>query len=593
MKSIREFNRHNIKSISVILVLVIFIFTGCNNDTGKESSEMVSSKDSSIAASVTSGNISTSEIDKSSDKSFTSSSSQASVSQSGLSSKESSETVSSSSLANNSSHSSSSVSEDHPGLTLEPYSPPNDGITYDLTPLPLDQPMNFITRSADRLMNGNKELRFISANAPTLLTSNSWEQEDLIKTIAQMGGQVVRTYTFSVNDSTKADDTATGNYILGKGNYNEYAFRKMDNVLALCHKYGVRVIIPFIDPYGYNGGIPAFNDLFGKKIEGDGSLVPNAARFFSDSEIKAEFFDFVEYVLNRKNSITGVYYKDDPAILAWESGNELPYYNEATAHYDPWMKELGNLVKRIDKNHLFMDGASFGKRAAALNDPNIDIVTLHMYPHTQSSSFKDACRDFRNYFKDKKVVTIGEFGFVPVSEIEVFYNEAIRNGTSGTMFWSIRQHMESGSFLKHRENETYWSYHWPGFESGNSFEEKEMLRLTYLKAYEIQGKNPRIIQTPDVPKIIKPISNPQRSIVWRGSTGAYGYDFQRAESPQGPWITVGVNIPDDFSGTAILFSDNYPGAKAGNKYYYRVRARSIGGYSDWSEPVSAKARNDT
>ena len=31
------------------------------------------------------------------------------------------------------------------------------------------------------------------------------------------------------------------------------------------------------------------------------------------------------YVLNRRNTITGVRYGDDPCVLAWETGNELQY----------------------------------------------------------------------------------------------------------------------------------------------------------------------------------------------------------------------------------------------------------------------------
>ena len=33
--------------------------------------------------------------------------------------------------------------------------------------------------------------------------------------------------------------------------------------------------------------------------------------------------DGIEYLLNRKNVYTGIQYKDDKAVFAWETGNEL------------------------------------------------------------------------------------------------------------------------------------------------------------------------------------------------------------------------------------------------------------------------------
>jgi hypothetical protein len=77
---------------------------------------------------------------------------------------------------------------------------------------------NFITCRGDKLMNGEKEFRFISFNIPNLhyveddmrfeqtmhfRFPNEYEITDALKSIKQMGGQVVRIYTLSVR---KTDD---------------------------------------------------------------------------------------------------------------------------------------------------------------------------------------------------------------------------------------------------------------------------------------------------------------------------------------------------------------------------------------------------
>ncbi|MHB1453059.1 MAG: cellulase family glycosylhydrolase [Saccharofermentanales bacterium] len=443
--------------------------------------------------------------------------------------------------------------------------------------------MDPVVRRGDKIYSGEQELRFISANAPTLLDISPWEQEDLIKSIRQLGGQVTRTYTFSVNTRAEGSASSSGKYILGRGLYNEEAFVRMDRLLEICNRYEIRLIVPFIDPYIYNGGIPAFNDFFGKKDAGTDGMIANAAIFYSDNEIIEEFLGFVRYVLNRENTITGVCYKDDPAILAWESGNEMPYYHEATPYYDSWIRKWIRTVRDSDSMHLIMDGCAFGMRAQAASNPDIDIVTLHLYPHTVSASFAQECRLFRDYFVGNKPVIIGEFGFVETNDVTALYDEAIRNGTTGTLLWSLREHRESGGFTKHQENERYFSYHWPGSEAGARYDEIGLLQTTYLKAYEIQEKNPEPIRITEIPLILKAGVSPDNPIVWRGCTGACGYDIQFARSADGPWITAAEDISDDF-GEAHGYSVGNIHLMEGSMCYCRMRAKSDVGYSDWTEP---------
>ena len=125
---------------------------------------------------------------------------------------------------------------------------------------------NFISRQGDKLMDGEKELRFISFNIPDLhyiddyqtiesksafKLPNEFEIADAFKSIKQMGGGVIRTYTISVRK--KGDDKSIPKHVLAPGEFNENAFRALDKVLELANDHGIRVIIPFVCNYNYWG----------------------------------------------------------------------------------------------------------------------------------------------------------------------------------------------------------------------------------------------------------------------------------------------------------------------------------------------------
>jgi len=403
-----------------------------------------------------------------------------------------------------------------------------------------------------------------------------FEQEDAVKTIAMMGGQVTRCYVFSIK--TKGKNIT---HIKGLREYDEECFRAFDNLLMLCNKYGVRLIVPFIDTWSWWGGIEEFCAFRNK----DKSL------FWTDHELKEDFKHFISYVLNRVNTITGDAYKDDPAILAWETGNELRQSTYA------WTKEMADHIKSIDRNHLLIDGRDQDHFSQSIEDPNIDIITAHYYGQDFVMRFRS---DYERV-KGKKPFFIGEFGLVPFEEIEALVDEIVASGAAGGLIWSLREHDAEGGFLWHNEGGSpYYTYHWPGFKEDAAYDEPAVVSLIWNAAYRIQGKALPSLPAPDSAPLLLPIENVS-DIRFQGVVGASGYDIERREGEAGEWEMFAENVSDsDFDPDLIakrwmldentgetiqadyhiVFQDHT--AEKGKTYYYRVRARNSSGVSDFS-----------
>lgn len=439
---------------------------------------------------------------------------------------------------------------------------------------------NFITRSGDMLMDGSNEFRFISANTPTLTMiediywhlPDPWEQEDAIKALSQMGAGATRTYTLSVKKTS--DDASIIRHVMGPNQFSEEAFIALDHAVALAHQYGVRLIIPFVDQYSWWGGITEYASFRGK----------TADAFWTDTQIKQDFKDTITHLLNRVNTVNGLAYKEDPAILAWETGNELVPANHQ------WTAEMAEFIKSLDQNHLIIDG-KYGIDSLSLDDPNIDIVSNHYYP--EKLDYVAQCNSDRNTSKGKKAFIVGEFGFKKPADIGNLFNSIIENGTTGAMIWSLRFQNKDGGFYPHTEGSRdgifYCSYRWPGFPSGDSYYETQTLKLIREKAYNLRGiatENIPVVPAPNAPvlKNIEWVSN----ITWQGATGASSYDIYRSTSDSGPWDLIG----GDFSFTLEdpqYFSDTT--ALSGSQYYYKVVAKNSSGVSADSNivgPVVAK-----
>jgi hypothetical protein len=338
-------------------------------------------------------------------------------------------------------------------------------------------------------------------------------------------------------------------------------------VLAVANRKGIRVIIPFIDNWKWWGGIGAAAAFRDKKPED----------FWTDPELFEDYKKVVGFVINRTNSVTGVKYRDDKAVLAWETGNELVCPHE-------WTTKAAAYIKSIDNNHLVLDGFhNTNLRDESIQDKNIDLVTTHHYSKNPKETINQIKSNIAKA-RCKKPYFVGEFGFIPTDAVESVLKTVKEENVSGALIWSLRFRSRDGGFYWHSEpygGDLFKSYHWPGFASNAAFDETGLLKLMRQKAFEIRGIHTPAIEKP-TPPVLLDIQD-VAAISWQGSAGAQSYIVERTQSKDGPWLAAKCNISDASLQYRPLFNDT--SVEIGKSYYYRVIAYNSAGISEPSNAV--------
>jgi len=352
---------------------------------------------------------------------------------------------------------------------------------------------SFVTRARHELFEWTASgtrvpFRFASFNAPDLVGRSDkgqdgfldpYEQEDLFISAKQMGARVVRTYTLRVKTS---GDVSSGvgstKGIQGIRSYGETQFVHLDRTLQYANRHGIRVIIPLIDNWEFFGGVAAYAAFRGQ---------PRDA-FFTNPTLISDFKNVITDILNRVNTLTGVRYRDDPAILAWQLGNELcigDLNNWSASNYrqtppSAWASEMANHIRSIDKNHLIMDGywsntANVGGNwdAGLRAIRYMDILNVHFYGG-ESASAADNEYSKRmptietNAVAAGKAVIIDEFGIARRSILQAVENviTTVGNRIAGVLLWSIRSQSVNGGAIVHDEYAGFQCYQWPGYTNG-------------------------------------------------------------------------------------------------------------------------------
>lgn len=441
---------------------------------------------------------------------------------------------------------------------------------------------DFVRVDGDQLVEGGKPFRFISWNIPNLhLVEDNvpfeldgpgakpnavlgwrwpdrFEITDALSTVRQMNGRVARIYVLSVQRTQ--DSTNIPRHVLAPGRFNEEGFRALDQVLKIANEQGVRLIIPFVDNWHWWGGRVQYADFHGKTKDD----------FWTDPQVIADFKQTIRFTITRTNTLTGVRYADDKAILCWETGNEV----DSPAS---WTREIAAYIKSLDKNHLVMDGFNTTElRAESLTMPEVDIVTTHHYPGGKKP-FAQLIRENAARAKGHKPYVVGEFGFVGTKQMAEAIQAVRETQTAGALAWSLRVRNRDGGFYWHSEpsgGNKYKAFHWPGSSMGNDYDEIPFMALMRREAFAICGLPEPEIPAPASPALL-PIADAS-AISWQGSAGATSYRVERAPKKSGPWTIVADNVDENFVQYRPLFNDET--ARKG-AWFYRVSAKNAAGLS--------------
>ena len=208
----------------------------------------------------------------------------------------------------------------------------------------------------------------------------------LLDEAARDGLRVGRIWAFGEGAADAAPWQKEGYYFrAGPGGWIDAGPAQLDRVIAEAGRRGVRLIVTLSNSWSDYGGVPQY-------LRWSGRWRPDtfgaADGFYSDPAARAAFRAHVERLLGRTNTVTGIRYRDDPTILAWELMNESRVDTAAGARARrAWVVEMARLVHRLDPRHLVTSGVT-GYRLereraewlALCALPEVDYCDGHFYP---------------------------------------------------------------------------------------------------------------------------------------------------------------------------------------------------------------------
>ena len=245
----------------------------------------------------------------------------------------------------------------------------------------------------------------------------------------------------------------------------------LDYAIYRAGQLNLKVIIPFVNNWSAFGGMDQYVRWAGDQYHD---------QFYTDPTIRAWYEAWISHLLNHVNIYTGVKYKDDATIMAWELANEPRcggsgvYPTSATCNTQTltgWADDVSTYVKTIDTLHLLSAGdegfycddptsfdftlnCSQGVDTIALATlPNMDAMSFHLYPDSWGKTADWGTQWIARHIVDshrlRERAVLGEFGFLNKAMRNPVYKQwtdtVLKDDGAGALYWILSDKQDDGT----------------------------------------------------------------------------------------------------------------------------------------------------
>jgi mannan endo-1,4-beta-mannosidase len=336
-------------------------------------------------------------------------------------------------------------------------------------------PRGFVSASGTRFILDGQPFRFVGANVAVMYRDEDRALMPQTLRQAALGGiKVVRVWAHGEGRAEdgvmsvggdRGDWPRTHPFRPAPGVWNEEAFIHLDRVLAEAARNHLRVQLTLANWWRDTGGVTQYLRWAGVRDAADESApygvnVERATAFYTNETTRRLYREHVERIVTRRNTVTGVLYRDDPTIFSYELMNEAQAPPGRWAERRAWMAEMSGYVKSLDANHLVTSGSwgyrSAFERRAWLEEQRIatlDYCDMHNYPRDDTDAFVTSPQTLAEFIENRaaaaysinKPLVFGEFGMSPdgfngapqTEWFRAYFDAARRAGAAGAMFWIL------------------------------------------------------------------------------------------------------------------------------------------------------------
>jgi mannan endo-1,4-beta-mannosidase len=229
---------------------------------------------------------------------------------------------------------------------------------------------------------------------------------------------------------------------IAPGVYNDTILAGLDYLLQQMGERGMKAVLYLNNSWEWSGGYGFYLEQAGAgkqprpNEDGYQKFMQAMSQYALNEKAHELFYQYVRDIIGRTNRYTNVAYVDDPAIMAWQIGNEpRAFSEEAKEPFAQWLAEASALIRSLDKNHLISIGSegiwgcendtALYERVSA--DPNIDYMNAHIWPYNWNWAKQDSlqeniqrsCDNSGEYLKEhiriahklQKPLVVEEFGY--------------------------------------------------------------------------------------------------------------------------------------------------------------------------------------